>query len=388
MGKGALQGIRVLDLSRYIAGPYCGLLLADMGAEVIKIEKAGVGDETRYLAPWKNGVSLYYPAYNRNKKSVTVNFRDPEGIELIKKLVKTADVVLENFRAGTMEKMGLGYETLREINPRIVMASVTGFSQKGPYSNKVAFDTIISAISGVANITPHGVVTSRGFVNDIMGAMYAAYGIAMALYEREHTGEGQYVDVSMYGSSTVLRSVAMADYAMNGDKADENLIDCAPYGYTQTKDGWLAFHAGTDPIFPRLLKVIDDPVLHDPKYKDVTLRVKERDILMDAVARWAADKTNAQIEEIFEEAQIPAGAVATAETLLQSPHLQQTGRIVKVPVDGVGEVPFSGFPFDMSAHPELEYRHAPKLGENNSEIFGELGLTEEQLQQLKDRKVI
>lgn len=386
--SGVLDGIRVLDFSRYIAGPYCGMLLADMGAEVIKVEKLNGGDETRTLGPWKDGTSLYFPGYNRNKKSVTVNFRSPEGVALVKKLIASADVVLENFRTGTMAKMGLDYETIKQINPKIIVVSVTGFGQVGPYSTKAAFDNIISAISGVARITPRGVVTSRGALNDFMAAMYAAYGIALALYDRKQTGKGQYIDVSMYASSAMLRSVAIADVAMNHELAQEDKDDSAPYGYIPTKDGWLAFHAGTDPMYPRLLGVIDDPILHDPKYKDVMVRVEDCEKLMNIVAEWAADKTNAEIEKIFDAAQIPVGPVATPEVLLNSKHLRETGHIVNVPVDGIGDVPFCGFPFTMSEHTEIEYRKAPGLGEDNDAVYGELGLTEAEIKDLRDRKVI
>ena len=319
---------------------------------------------------------------------MTVNFRSSEGIALIKKLIATADVVLENFRTGTMAKMGLDYETMKKINPKIIVASVTGFGQVGPYSKKAAFDNIISAISGVARITPNGVVTSRGALNDFMAAMYAAYGIALALHERRQTGKGQYIDVSMYASSAMLRSVAIADFAMNRELAQEDKDDSAPYGYIPTKDGWLAFHAGTDPMYPRLLAIIDDPVLHDPKYKNVMVRVDECETLMKAVARWAADKTNAEIEKIFDEAQIPVGPVATPEVLLNSKHLKETGHLVNVPVDGVGDVPFCGFPFTMSEHTELEYHKAPGLGEDNDVIYGELGLTKEEIKKLYAQNII
>lgn len=386
--NGILNGIRVLDLSRYIAGPYCGVLLADMGAEVIKVEKLNGGDETRTLGPWKDGTSLYFPGYNRNKKSVTVNFRTPEGIALIKKLVDTADVVLENFRTGTMKKMGLDYESLKEINPKIIMVSVTGFGQTGPCSTKAAFDNIISAMSGVARTTPRGIATGRGAMHDFMAAMYAAYGIALALYERNQTGKGQYIDVGMYASSAMLRSVAIADYAMNGEFAFEDKDDSAPYGYIPTKDGWLAFHAGTDPMYSRLLTVIDDPILHDPKYQDVVVRVEECDTLVQVVAKWASDKTSTEIEKIFDAAQIPVGAVATPKTLLNSAHLRETGHIVNVPINGLGEVPFCGFPFTMSEHQQIEYRKAPDLGENNEEIYEELGLSKKEITELRRKKII
>ena len=214
---GILNGIRVLDMTRYIAGPYCGMLLADAGAEVIKVEKINGGDDTRQLAPWKNGISLYFPAYNRNKKSVAVDFRSKEGIALIKKLVAESDVLIQNFRAGTMEKMGLGYDSLKEINPRLIMASVSGFGQSGPYRDRPAFDNIIAAMASVCRVTEYGPFTGRGALNDYMAAMYAAMGILLALIERENIGKGQHLDVSMFASSAMLRTINIAEVAAEVD---------------------------------------------------------------------------------------------------------------------------------------------------------------------------
>lgn len=264
---GILNGIRVLDMTRYIAGPYCGMLLADAGAEVIKVEKINGGDDTRQLAPWKNGISLYFPAYNRNKKSVAVDFRSKEGIALIKKLVAESDVLIQNFRAGTMEKMGLGYDSLKEINPRLIMASVSGFGQSGPYRDRPAFDNIIAAMASVCRVTEYGPFTGRGALNDYMAAMYAAMGILLALIERENIGKGQHLDVSMFASSAMLRTINIAEVAAEVDPEYIDRDDCAPYGWAQAKDGWIAYHAGTDIMFNRLLTICDEPVFHEPKYR-------------------------------------------------------------------------------------------------------------------------
>ena len=255
---GILNGIRVLDLSRYIAGPWCGLLLADLGAEVIKVEKAGVGDETRTLGPWKNGKTLYYPAFNRNKKSVTVNFRDKKGVELIKGLIKESDVLLENFRPGTMKKMGLDYSEVKKINPRIVMASVSGYGQVGPYAERPAFDSIIEAMSGMMRYKADSSPTySRGPVMDTMGAMYACLGIVLALYNRVHTGRGQYIDQSMYAAGITIRQMDLMNYEVTGEQIGESTADSAPYGFCKAKDGWVNIHAGSNErIWARCCKLI------------------------------------------------------------------------------------------------------------------------------------
>ena len=190
--SGILSGVRVVDLTRYIAGPYCGELLADMGAEVIKIEKPGEGEITRTAGPWKDGISLFFQACNRNKKSVTADMRTPEGLEIAKKLIAKSDVLVENFRAGTMEKMGLSYEQVKQINPGIIMVSITGFGQTGPLRVRLAFDGIISAMSGVTRMEGDHVERSKGPIHDYMAAMYGTMGTILALYEKRETGKGQY----------------------------------------------------------------------------------------------------------------------------------------------------------------------------------------------------
>ena len=226
--KGILNGVRVVDLTRYISGPFCGMLLADMGAEVIKVEKPGEGEISRTVGPWKNDVSLFFVTCNRNKKSVTADIRKPEGMAILKKLIAESDVLLENFRAGMMEKIGLGYEEVKKINPKIIMVSVSGFGQGGPWRDRPAFDGIISAVSGVTRMEDGHVERSKGAIHDHMAGMYAMMGTMLALYDRERTGKGQYVDVAMIASSTMVRSDAIANAYLNGDQAALEGDDSAP----------------------------------------------------------------------------------------------------------------------------------------------------------------
>lgn len=388
---GILEGIRIVDLTRYIAGPYCGALLADMGAEVIKVEKPGAGEATRTVGPWKDGVSLFFPAYNRNKKSVTADLRTPQGIEVAKKLIEKSDVIIENFRVGVMDKMGLGYEEIKKINPRMIMVSVTGFGQSGPMSRRTAFDGIISSVSGVTRMEKGRVERSKGPIHDYMAAMYAAFGTVLALYERDRTGEGQYLDVSMVAGSSMIRTTAIADASVNGDEVAISGDDSSPYGYLKAEDGWINFHAGTDPLFRRLLKLIpDNSILGDPKYLDnIELRVTDMDLLMEEIQMWANGKTCGELEKEFISADIPCGICATPGRLLRDPHLNENGYIIRQDVHGVGEVAYMGFPFKMSAHPELEYRPAPKVGEHTEEIYRNvLQMTEGELEQLKMEGII
>lgn len=388
---GVLEGVRVLDLTRYIAGPYCGVLLADMGAEVIKIEKPGTGEATRTVGPWKDGVSLFFPAYNRNKKSVTADLRTSEGIEVAKRLITKSDVIIENFRVGVMDRMGLGYEEIKKLNPGIIMASVTGFGQSGPMRDRTAFDGIISSVSGVTRMEKGRVERSKGPLHDYMAAMYAAYGIVLALYDRIKTGKGQFLDVSMMAGSSMIRTTAIADASVNGDEAAINGDDSSPYGYLKASDGWINFHAGTDPLYRRLLKLIpDNKVLGDPKYLDhIDIRVENMDILMEEIQSWADGRTCGELETAFTDADIPCGICATPGRLLRDPHLNANGFIIRQEVRGIGEAAYMGFPFKMSAHPELEYRPAPEVGEHTDETYRKLlQMPEEELKRLKADGII
>ena len=389
--SGILEGVRVVDFTRYIAGPYCAALLADMGAEVIKIEKPGEGEATRTVGPWKDGVSLFYPPYNRNKKSITADTRTPEGIEIAKQLIAKSDVVIENFRVGTMEKMGLSYETLRQINPAIIMVSVTGFGQTGPLKDRLAFDGIISAMSGVTRLEDGHTERSKGPIHDYMAAIYAAYGTVLALYEKLKTGKGQYLDVSMLACSTMIRTTAIADAYLNGEEAAMAGDDSAPYGYLKGTNGWINYHAGTNPMYQKLLCIVDSPILHDPKYaNDIELRVQNTHLLQGEIQKWAEDKTCEEMEQIFVQAGIPCGIVFTPIRLLNSEQLRANGYIIQQPVHGIpGGAPFMGFPFKLSNHPEILYKAAPAVGENNDEIYHQvLHLPQEELDRLKEKGII
>lgn len=389
--SGILNGIRVVDLTRYIAGPYCGELLADMGAEVIRIEKPGEGEITRTAGPWKDGISLFFQACNRNKKSVTADMRTPEGLEIARKLIEKSDVLVENFRAGTMEKMGLSYEQVKQINPGIIMVSITGFGQTGPLRDRLAFDGIISAMSGVTRVEGDHVERSKGPLHDYMAAMYGTMGTILALYEKRETGKGQYIDVSMIAGSAMIRTMSLADAYLNGDEAAMVSDDSAPYGYLKASDGWINYHGGTNPIYRNLLKLIDSPVLHQEKYLDnMEQRVLDAKILEAEVQKWSQGKTCDELEALFVEYNIPCGIVATPGRLMRNEHLRANGYIIQQPIHGIeGGAPYIGFPFKMSGHPELEYWAAPDVGEHTDEIYQNvLGMPQEEIEQLRKKGVV
>lgn len=372
-----LNGIRVLDFSRYVSGPQCGQILADMGADVIKVEKCNGGDETRTLGPWKDDTSLYYPAHNRNKRSIALDFRSDEGKHVIRELAKTADVIIENFRVGTAKKMGIDYESLKDINPRIIVASISGFGQEGPYSKRAAFDSIVTFMGGISWIHPqlNAPVNGRGPLTDILASLYASIGILSALHYREKTGKGQALDIPMLACAVSTKGAALAAYMTNDFKEPQvGVPDSAPQGPCRTGDGWISIHAGTGPMWARLKEIIKTPELHDPKYDDVQQRVQDRVYLMSLVEQWAADKTSDEVERIFAAAGIPVGVLGTSERLYHHAQLRDQGDIVDVDVPGIGKLPFVGFPVKFSACENTGENWSATLGQHNQEILDELGL--------------
>lgn len=385
-----LDDIRVLDFSRYIAGPYCGLLLKELGAEVIKVEKRNGGDDTRSLAPQENGVSLYYPGYNRGKKSITVDFRNPKGIDLLKKLIEKADVIVENFRSGTMEKMGLDYETVRKINPRIIMVSVSGFGQTGPYRDRPAFDQIICAMSGLMRKDSTGTpIRPNGPMIDHMGAMNATIAVLCALREREKTGLGQYLDVSMFTSAVIVKNLELGGAAFVEEEEDDNLIDSAPFGVIRVRDGWVNVHAGPDAMYQRLRSISKDPVIHDPKYDDITVRIQDANLLLARIEEEFKAYSCSEVDEIFRKAGVTVGIVMDTKRLLADTHLRETGQFVKTQVPGVGDVDYMGLPFKSSAHTFCTEDWSATLGQHNKEIYSALlGLSDEEIAELENGKII
>jgi len=387
--KNALEGIRVLDLSRYIAGPYCGQCLADCGAEVIKVEKLE-GDGTRSLGPWKDGHSLYFPAYNRNKKSITINFKSKEGLSVLRKLIARSDIIIENWRPGIMDRMGLNYEELKQINPRIILISVSGYGQKGPYKDRAAFDGVISAMAGMArSVNGAEPITGNGALSDTMAAMNAFSGALLALIAREKTGVGQHLDVAMLNSSVVVQNTDIANYDQNGVTEVKYGGDAAPYGATRTNDGWVNINAARYPMFVKMMKLCGADEFLDPKYEIMQNRVKDRLLIMNAIEKWTLQHTAQEVEDILNEMGIPAAAIGTPDRMLNNPQLNATGQIIAVNVPHVGPVHYVGFPIIMSDTTVTKYDGPPELGEHNEEIYGDLlGYSKEEMAEMREKHII
>lgn len=393
--KGPLAGIRVLDLGRHVSCPTCGMTLGDLGAEVIKVEKTGWGDDTRHSGEFVDGVNLYFPTENRNKKSVTINFRSAEGKKILEELIKKSDILIENFRFGTMDKMGFDWETVHKINPKLIMASISGYGKGSPYQDRPGFDSIMSATTGIMDLNqaddgPR--ITGGIWFIDIMAGMWTTIAILAALRRREETGLGQYIDTAMYDSCLYALNTYIPFYDKSGiisRNATKNAYDC-PAGRYESKDGYVICLAGGDNLFERLLTVTDDPVLHNPLYKNHEARLDPAnyDIINDAVGRLMRTKTGDEWDEIFAEIGVPGGKIKDIGDVMKSPATFVRNTTIKLEVPGLGPVTFPGTPLNFSDE-TLEFTPAPELGEHNEEIYGELlGLSKEEIEKLKANKAI
>ncbi|MDE6883896.1 MAG: CoA transferase [Lachnospiraceae bacterium] len=394
-----LEGIRVLDLARVLSGPHCAMLLGDLGAEVIKVEKPNEGDMTRSNPPEYNGESTYFMAHNRNKKGITLNFRKPQARELFLQLVKTADVVIENFRAGTMEKMGLGYDVLHEANPKIILTRISGYGQTGPYASRGCFDGAAQAMSGMVEITgdPQGSPYMTGtYIIDYASALYAAIGTLAALRTAERTGEGQVVDVALLDAAVSLLHTAVPDYMLLGQEMTRNGNNDRymwPANIYPAKEGrWVYIHAGMEHCYKAILKEMGRmEVLEDERHgktREARSTPEGRRFNDEMIRTWTMAHTANEIVERLSMLGIPCAKVNTIGEAMEDPQLRHRGMLAKYcrknGEEGIlaGSVPhFSGSEFAIELPP-------PSLGEHNEAVYAELGLSREEIACLKDDDVI
>ena len=385
-----LEGIRVLDLGRIISAPYCTMLMGDLGAEVIKVEKAGVGDDLRTMATFD------YPAVNRNKKSVTIQFRSEDGKKLLRGLIEKSDVLVENFRPGTMDKMGFGYEEVKKINPRMIMASISGFGQTGPYRERAAFDSIIQAMSGFMSVTGNtasGPARIGAPLLDHVSGLFALNGILLALLEREKTGVGQYIDVSMLDCAVPMLFTHIPNYSALGIIAgteDTNAPTAVPAGTYTAKDGRIYVNGGTPGLFKYMRNIIGDRELMKDEYIDQAYRQQHHEKVNAIVSAWMKEHTCDEIEKIMTEGGVPAGIVSSIDRVVKNPQVIARNTLVDIDVEGYGKVKFGANPLKMSGHAaDIEYRPGHALGQDNEAVFcGLLGLPKEKLTELSAEKAI
>lgn len=398
MASNALSNITILDLTRVMAGPYCTMILADLGANVIKIENPKGGDDTRVFPPFKNGQSLYFANINRNKKGITLNLKAEEGKKMFLDMVKKADVVVENYRPGVMDKLGVGYDVLKEVNPGIVYAAISGFGSYGPYFKRPGYDIIAQAMSGLMSLTGvegGGPIRTGSAIGDLVGGQNCAIGILAALNARNITGKGQRVDIALVDGLVSFLENNTLRYQVNGvqpERMGNRYPSAAPYDSFQAKDGEFVIGCGNNKLFTLLCeKVLNMPELPtDPKYDTAANRLANQAELKKIIEAWS---TNVTIEEAVEQilgAGVPAAPIYDIKAVMENEHIAGAREMFldcDHPV--AGEIKINGNPIKLlDDMPALKWP-APELGQHNAEIYGELlGLSEDDLAKLKEETVI
>jgi formyl-CoA transferase len=393
--QGALSGITVLDLTRVLAGPFCTMMFADMGADVIKIEQPGIGDDSRHFVPFKNGESSYYMNLNRNKRGVTLDLK--KGKALFQDMVKKADIVLENYRPGTMEKLGLGYEDLKKLNPRIIYACISGFGHYGPYSQRPGYDIIGQAMGGLMRITgwPGGPPTRSGAaMSDVLGGMSCAIATLAALQYREKTGQGQKVDVALVDSVVASLENITQIYLTEGriPKPVGNRYEPVyPYDTFKAGDGDFVIAAGNDKLFASLCAVMGQAELAArEEFKTNHQRVKHHALLKSVIELWSKRHPVDYLVDTLLEAGVPACPINTVDKLVDDPHIAGAREMfVEVDHPKAGKLKVTGSHLKFSESKTSIRTPSPLLGQHSEEVYSELlGLNAEQVAQYRRDGVI
>ncbi|ACR68559.1 CoA transferase [Edwardsiella ictaluri] len=392
-----LAGIVVLDLTRVLAGPFCSMLLADMGAEVIKIELPGKGDDSRSFAPFVNGESAYYMNLNRNKQGMTLNLKSEQGRALFLRLVARADIVLENFRPGTMEKLALGYEQLRQVNPRLVYGCVSGFGHYGPYAARAGYDIIGQAMGGMMSTTgwPDGEPTRCGTaIADVLAGLFMSTGVLAACHSAQRTGEGQKVDVALVDSVVAGMEIINQIYLVDGIVPGRNgnrYESIYPYDSFRCLDGTLVIGAGNDKLYHALCHLMAQPeLIDDPRFVTNPLRIRHSAALKAIVERWLADQMMDRAIERLLAVGIPAGPINTIDRVVQDPHIAGARQMfVDMQHPRAGKVTITGNPIKLSADEYRAPQASPALGEHSLAILQKhLGIDAEMFQALQREGVL
>lgn len=395
---GALENITVLDLGRVIAAPFCASILADMGARVIKIEQPGKGDDSRQYGPYVDGESAYFANMNRNKEGITLNFKDPKGKEILKELVKQADVLIENFRPGVMDKLGLGYDVLKEINPQLVYLEISGFGGYGRYSQRPGYDLLAQAMGGMMSVTgPKGGKPTRAgtAVGDLVAGINGALGILAALNARSVIGHGQKVDVALLDTIVGLMENYMIRYRYSGKVYERNgnaYPAIAPYDSFTAKDGEYVLACGNQSLFDRFCKNVTGTTewLTDLRFESNVIRTQNAEELKVLIEEWSSQYTCQEIVDKCLAAGVPAGVVFDFSEIVKDPHIvEDRGMFPECKHPVIGTQILNGDPIKMSETMPHIYRHAPLLSADTERVLGEfLGYTPEQVRELRENKVV
>jgi len=391
-----LTGITVVDLTRVLAGPYCTMLLGDMGAEVIKIERPDGGDDTRgFGPPYLNGESAMFLAINRNKQSMTLNLKHSEAKTILGKLIERADVLVENFRPGTMANLGFAYEATRQLNPRLIYCSISGFGQTGPYASRGGYDTIAQAMSGIMSATGHPDMppAKAGVpIADIGTGMFAAFGIVCAYIARQRTGEGQLVDTSLLDTSIALSLVESATFLAGGElpaPMGSTHRRNAPHGAFRVKDGYIAITADSAHFWQRFCQIMElEALLDDPRFKTNADRVANKHLLQEIVENVTTTREGSYWLEKLGDAEIPCGPVNSYAEVFNDPHVLARQMLMEVEHPLAGRVKMTGINVKLSHTPGALQRPAPTLGQHTHQVLHTLGYQDQAINQLKIAGVI
>ncbi len=390
--SGILEGIRVLDLTQAYSGPFCAMHLADQGAEVIKIEPAQ-GEQSRFFTPLKNGGSAYYAYLNRNKKGMTLDLKNEEAKEVLWKLIETADVIIENFKVGKFEEMGFTYEKMKEVNPKIIYGSISGFGLDGPMAKRPCYDIVAQAISGMMSITGHidsDCVKVGPSIADSFSGTYLSLGIMMALFNRERTGQGQRLDVAMIDTLFSIMENAVVTYTVEGTVPGRlgNMDPAvAPFDSFEAKDGEFVMGCGTKKMWESMCEMMGRPdMITDPRYATNEDRCANYlPDLKEEVNSWTRTKTIDELEELIVAAGIPFGRINDIGQITESDLIKRRNMLWEVYDPSIGEnIKIPGCPIKVHGQEDKPSKAAPDLGEDNEAILAELGYSESEIQALKE----
>jgi crotonobetainyl-CoA:carnitine CoA-transferase CaiB-like acyl-CoA transferase len=388
--------VRVLDLTRVLAGPFCSMILGDMGAEVIKIEEPGKGDDTRSWPPFVGGEATYFMSVNRNKQSLTLNLKAPEGRAILTRLARRSDVVLENFRAGTMDRLGLGHKRLAKLNPRLVYCSISGFGESGPEASRAGYDLVVQAESGIMDITgfedgpPVKVGTS---IADLVAGMSAAHGVSLALLARHRTKRGQKVEISMQDAMAALLTYQAGIYFGTGTRPvrrGNKHPSIVPYEVFKAADAYLTLGVANNSLWERCCAALERPdLMKDPRYATEAARVQNRETLVpllnEVLGRRSADDWLKRLEEVG----VPAGRIRTVAEVCESAHLKARGMIVTLPHPKAAALRVLGVPVRLHATPGKARTAPPLLGQHTERVLGRvLGIERREVARLRKAGVV
>ena len=391
----ALEGIRVVDITRTLAGPFCTMMMGDMGAEVIKIEEPSHGDETRSWGPFWNDVATQFLAFNRNKRSITLNLKDSRAVEVCLKLAAQADVMVESLRTGTADRMGIGYEAVRSINPRIVYCSISGYGRTGPMAEKPGYDLIIQGYSGLMSTTgePDGPPLRTGFsLVDLFAGMMAYGSVTTALLARERTGKGQYLEASLLDGQVATMSYHAVNYLATGQvpgRMGSGHPTLVPYQAFPSSDGYFLLGCGNDGLWRRLCPAIGlDDLPDNPSFRSNMDRVEHREELISMLSERFQTKTTAEWIDIITDAGVPCGPINRISEIVDDAQVKARNMIVPVSHPKVPDAKVPGSPLRLYDMPPTVRRHPPMLGEHSEEVLTELGYSGTEISELKEDGVI